>query len=102
MVMRRNPLVPEVPTFAQAGHPVAGTTFFGLYAPMGTPKPIIERIYAETKKIVSKPDFQKKFLIGRGLASVLSTPDEFEKNLVEERAIAHDIIKRSGLYPNVK
>lgn len=99
---QRNPLVPEIPTFKEAGHPVAGTTFFGLFAPTGTPKPIVERLYRETKKIVSNPDFQKKFLIGRGLEPVLSSPDEFEKNLVQERQVALHIIKTSGLYPNVK
>ena len=99
---QRNPLAPEIPTFKEAGQPVEGTTFFGLYAPTGTPKPILERLYSETKKIVSKPEFQKRFLFGRGLVSVLSSPDEFEKNLVQESAIALRIIKQSGLYPNVK
>jgi tripartite-type tricarboxylate transporter receptor subunit TctC len=98
---KRSPLAPEIPTFKEAGHPVAGTTFFGLYAPMGTPKPIIERLYAESKKIVEKPEFQKKFLYGRGLTSVMSTPEEFEKNLVQERIDARQIVKDSGLYPNL-
>jgi tripartite-type tricarboxylate transporter receptor subunit TctC len=99
---QRSPLAPEIPTYKELGIPVAGTTFFGLFAPMGTPKPIIDRLYAETKKIVEKPDFQKKFLIGRGLASVLSTPEEFDKNLVQERLDALQIVKDSGLYPNLK
>jgi tripartite-type tricarboxylate transporter receptor subunit TctC len=98
----RNPLAPEIPTFKEAGYPVEGLTFFGLYAPIGTPKPILEKIYSETKKIVSKPDFQKKFLEGRGLVPVLSSPDEFEKDLVKERQVALRIIKESGLYPHVK
>jgi tripartite-type tricarboxylate transporter receptor subunit TctC len=98
----RSPLAPEVPTFKELGYSVAGTTFFGLYAPMGTPKPIINRLYNETKKIVSKPEFQKKFLYGRGLVSVLSTPEEFEKDLVQERIEAKQIVISSGLYPNVK
>jgi tripartite-type tricarboxylate transporter receptor subunit TctC len=99
---QRNPLVPEVPTFKEIGYDVKGLTFFGLYAPIGTPKPILERIYSETKKIASKPDFRKTFLIERGLVSVLSSPDEFEQDLVKERQIALQIIKDSGLYPDVK
>jgi tripartite-type tricarboxylate transporter receptor subunit TctC len=99
---KRDPLVPEIPTFKEIGHPVEGTTFFGLFAPTGTPKPIIDRLYNETKKIVSNPEFQKKFMVGRGLASVLSTPEEFEKDLVKEREVALRIIKDSGLYPNIK
>jgi tripartite-type tricarboxylate transporter receptor subunit TctC len=99
---KRNPLAPEIPTFKEAGHPVEGTTFFGLYAPIGTPKAILNRLHSETKKIVEQPEFQKRFLLGRGLVSVLSSPEEFEKNLVDERRIALQIIKDSGLYPNVK
>jgi len=98
----RSPLAPEIQTFKEAGYPVEGTTFFGLYAPMGTPKPIIDRLYSESKKIVSKPLFQKRFLIERGLVPVMSSPEEFEKNLVEERNVALQIIKSSGLYPNLK
>jgi tripartite-type tricarboxylate transporter receptor subunit TctC len=99
---RRDPLVPGIPTFNEVGFPVEGITFFGLFAPTGTPKPIIDRLYSETKKIVSKPEFQKKFLVGRGLESVMSSPEDFEKNLVQERQIALKIIKGSGLYPNIK
>jgi tripartite-type tricarboxylate transporter receptor subunit TctC len=99
---QRDPLAPEIPTFKEAGYDVEGLTFFGLFAPIGTPKPILDRIYSETRKIVSKPDFQKKFLLGRGLVSVLSSPDEFEKDLVKERQIALQIIKDSGLYPHIK
>ncbi|MPZ57479.1 MAG: hypothetical protein GEU91_13455 [Rhizobiales bacterium] len=99
---QRSPLAPEIPTFKEAGYPIAGTTFFGLYAPTGTPKPIIDRLYGETKKIVSKPEFQKRFLLGRGLTSVLSSPEEFEKNLVQERIDALQIVKDSGLYANLK
>jgi tripartite-type tricarboxylate transporter receptor subunit TctC len=99
---QRSPLAPNIPTFKEAGHPVEGTTFFGLFAPAGTPKPIIDRLYTETKKIVSKPEFQKKFLVARGLVSVMSSPEEFAKNLVQERIDALKIVKSSGLYPNIK
>lgn len=98
----RSPLAPKIPTFKEAGYPVEGLTFFSLMAPMGTPKPIIDRLYAETKKIVSKPEFNKKFLHGRGLVPVLNSPAEAEKDLEHERGVALRIIKQSGLYPDVK
>lgn len=99
---QRSPLVPSIPTFKETGNPVAGTTFFGLYAPTGTPKPIIDRLYREFHKIVSKPEFQKKHLIARGLTAVLSSPEEFAKDLDRERVQAMQIVKNSGLYPNIK
>jgi tripartite-type tricarboxylate transporter receptor subunit TctC len=98
----RSPLAPSIPTFKEAGHPLDAMSFFGIYAPMGTPKPIVDRLYSEIKKVVSKPDFQQKVLISRGLAPVMSTPEEFAKNLEDERAAALRVIKASGLYPNVK
>jgi tripartite-type tricarboxylate transporter receptor subunit TctC len=99
---QRSPLAPSIPTFKEAGHPIAGTSFFGLYAPTGTPKPIIDRLYKEVHKIASDPEFQQKHLIARGLTPVLSSPEEFEKDLDGERIASHTIVKTSGLYPNVK
>jgi tripartite-type tricarboxylate transporter receptor subunit TctC len=98
----RSPLVPQIPTFKEAGHPLDAMSFFGIFAPAGTPQPMIDRLYNEIKKVVSKPEFQQRHLIARGLAPVLSTPGEFEKNLEVERAVALHVIKNSGLYPNVK
>jgi tripartite-type tricarboxylate transporter receptor subunit TctC len=98
----RSPLAPSIPTFTELGFPVAGTSFFGLYAPAGTPKPVIDRLYREVHKIASKPEFQQKHLVARGLAPVLSSPEEFAKNLVQEHIEAAQIVKNSGLYPNIK
>jgi hypothetical protein len=53
-------------------------------------------------KIASDPEFQQKHLIARGLTPVLSSPEEFEKDLDGERIASHTIVKTSGLYPNVK
>lgn len=99
---KRSPLAPDVPTFKELGYPVEGITFFGIYAPMGTPKPIIDKLYQAIKKVASEPSFDKRFLDGRGLVAVLSTPEEFEKDMENERAIARRIIKQSGLYPNIE
>jgi tripartite-type tricarboxylate transporter receptor subunit TctC len=99
---KRSPLAPEIPTFKEAGYPVGGTSFFGLYAPAGTPKPIIDRLYREVHKIVSKPEFQKRHLEARGLTAVLNTPEAFAKQLDAERIESVQIVKSSGLYPNLK
>jgi tripartite-type tricarboxylate transporter receptor subunit TctC len=99
----RSPLAPSIPTFAEAGFTVdVMPSFFGLYAPAGTPKPIIDRLYAEVVKVASKPEFQQKYMISRGLAPVLSTPEKFAADLDKERASALQVIKNSGLYPEIK
>ncbi|MFZ3336454.1 MAG: tripartite tricarboxylate transporter substrate-binding protein, partial [Xanthobacteraceae bacterium] len=77
-------------------------TFFGIYAPAGTPKPIVDKLYKAIAAIGAKPDFQQKFLFSRGLAPVFSPPDQFAKELVADRANGLAAVRESGLYPNVK
>jgi tripartite-type tricarboxylate transporter receptor subunit TctC len=98
---KRLPLAPNVPTFKELGYPDEGAPFFGLFAPMGTPRPIIERLFEVTRKVESDPKFDR-VLHGRGMVSVINTPDEFSKDLENERAIALSIIRRSGVYPHIK
>jgi tripartite-type tricarboxylate transporter receptor subunit TctC len=99
----RSPLAPDIPTFKELGfneHILA--TSFGIYAPAGTPKPIIDKLYHAIFKVASKPDFQQKFLISRGLTPALSTPEQFAKEIPADHADALAAVKASGLYPNIK
>jgi tripartite-type tricarboxylate transporter receptor subunit TctC len=77
-------------------------TFFGIYAPAGTPKPLIDKLYQTIAAAGAKPDVQKKFLISRGLTPVFSSPDQFAKELPADLAEARSVVKASGLYPDVK
>ena len=77
-------------------------TFFGIYAPTGTPKPIIDKLYNAIVKVASKPEFQQRHMISRGLTPVLSSPDQFAKELETDRAEGLAVVKASGLYPDVK
>ncbi len=99
----RSPLDPDIPTFRQVGYEKhISATFFGIYAPSGTPKPIIDKLNKAIVAIESKPDFQQKFLINRGLTPVLESAEQFAKELVADRAEGLAVVKASGLYPNVK
>ena len=76
----RTPLLPDVPTFADIGYKGAPSqTWYGLFAPAGTPKPIIDRINSEVVRVVSNPEFRDKYIISRGLVSAINTPEEFAK-----------------------
>ncbi len=100
---KRSPLAPDIPTFREAGHTRhLGPTFFGIYAPTGTPQPLIDKFQAGVAKIASNPEFQKRHMESRALTAVLNTPTEFAKQLAQERIEALEAIKASGLYPNVK
>lgn len=98
-----SPLAPEIPTFREAGFTdFIGAASFGIYAPAGTPKPIIDKLNAALVKVGNDPDFQKRNMIPRGLAPVFNSPEEFAKELVADRAEAMAVIKSSGMYPDVK
>ena len=99
----RSPLAPEIPTFREVGYKEhIAATFFGIFAPAGTPKPIVDKLNTAIVAVESKPDFQERFLINRGLKPVLESADQFAKELVADRAEGLTVVKASGLYPNVK
>ncbi len=100
---KRSPLAPNIPTFREIGYTEhIAATFFGIFAPAGTPKPIIDKLNKAIVAVESKPDFQQKYLISRGLTPVLESAEEFDKELVADRAEGRAVVKASGLYPNVK
>ena len=72
------PQLPDVPTVAESG--LAGfeaVSWFGLFAPGGTPQEIVNKINVEVKKIFSDPDFRQKFLEPQFMEPMTSSPEEF-------------------------
>ena len=99
----RSPLAPDIPTFKEIGYTkYLNATFFGVYAPTGTPKPIIDKLNQAIVKVASNPEFQKRHMLSRGLTPVLNSPEQFAKELDEERVEGLAAVKASGLYPNIK
>jgi len=77
MSPQRSPELPDVPTLAEAGLPgVEMTTWYGLFVTAGTPKDVVNRIYAETIKVLQLPDVQKR-LIALGGEPGKITQDQF-------------------------
>lgn len=100
---QRSPLAPEIPTFREAGYrDNLAPTFFGVFAPTGTPKPIIDKFSQVVAKVASNPEFQKRHMLSRGIAPVLNSPEQFAKDLDGDRADGLMAVKASGLYPDVK
>ena len=78
---RRHPGLPDTPTFAEAGHAfVTMEAYFGLLAPAGTPRTIIERLHAEVKEILRESETGAR-LRGAGLQVVGNSPEEFSARL---------------------
>jgi tripartite-type tricarboxylate transporter receptor subunit TctC len=90
---KRSPAIPDVPTIAEGG--VTGydaVAWFGLVAPAGTPKAIVDKLAAETQKILKMPDVAER-LSGLGAEPVGSTPAEFSAFIKVEIAKWAQVIK---------
>jgi len=96
----RTPLLPDVPTLADTGYKGAPSqTWYGLFAPVGTPRPIIDRINAEVKRVFADKDFVEKYVISRGQVPAINTPEQFAAEIKENREAAKQVVKDSGLQP---
>ena len=100
---KRSALAPDIPTFREAGYTQhLAPTFFGIYAPAGTPRPLIDKFQAGVAKVASNPEFQNRHMNSRALTAVLNSPEQFARELDQERIEGLEAIKASGLYPNIK
>ncbi len=80
----RSKLLPEVPTVSEAGIPgFENTGWFGLMAPTGTPKAVVDRIQADTAKVLADPEVQTA-LAAQGMTTIGSTPAEMAAQIAEE------------------
>jgi tripartite-type tricarboxylate transporter receptor subunit TctC len=90
---QRSPLLPDVPTFKEAGlGDYPGQGWWGLAAPKGTPAPIVEKMAAEWGKLFKDPEFNK-FLEQQSVVASPTTPAGFAAFLVEDRKAAETLIK---------
>jgi len=97
---RRSPLFPDIPTLAELGyHGNLTRVYFGLLAPAGTPRPIVDKIRADVVRIASDPEFRRKQFIDRALEPILNTPEEFVHFLAEDRLTSERVVKEAGLQP---
>ena len=96
----RSPLFPNIPTLREIGYKGDVTqTFFGLYAPAGVPKEIIQTIRDTVAAIVSDPEFKNRVFVKNGLEAAIGQPDAFAAFLREQRQIAERLVKASGMEP---
>ncbi len=92
----RSKLMPELPTVAESGYPgFESTNFFGLFAPAGTPKEIVAKLYAASVKVLSTPDLQARFAL-QGAEVVADKPEEALVMLKRDIAKWAEVAKKSG------
>jgi tripartite-type tricarboxylate transporter receptor subunit TctC len=93
---KRSAAAPEIPTIAEQGLPgFEAVSWFALFAPAGTPKPIVDKLQVEVKKILAVPEIAKR-LADAGLEAVGSTPEELAAYQRAEIGKWAKVVKDSG------
>jgi tripartite-type tricarboxylate transporter receptor subunit TctC len=85
---KRSPLIPGVPSFAEAGlspDQSAFETWFGMFAPKGTPAAVVKKLNAELAAIVKTPEFADQYLVSKGFEPVGDASEAFAKFIVEDQ-----------------
>jgi len=94
---RRTPLLPELPTIAEAGLPgFEAVSWYALLAPAGTPKEIVARLQSEVARILQLPDIRDK-LAAQGGEGVGNTSEQLTTLLRTESARYADIVRRANI-----
>jgi tripartite-type tricarboxylate transporter receptor subunit TctC len=93
---RRSSLAPDLPTMAEAGLPGFDiSTWYGLFAPAGTPGAIVAKWNADVTKILNAPDVRARF-VADGAEPAPDTPEQFSQFIAAELAKYARIVKASG------
>jgi tripartite-type tricarboxylate transporter receptor subunit TctC len=96
----RSPLFPDVPTTTEAGYPqVQASIWFGLAAPAGTPREIVDRLSADVREVVSQPAFTERFITTPGWKRIASTPEESERIIQSDLPIVRAMSVAAGVKP---
>jgi tripartite-type tricarboxylate transporter receptor subunit TctC len=97
---KRSTLIPEIPTVAESGFPGFDAVLgYGLLAPAGTPRPIIDRLNRELRTALANPAVLK-LLAQEGVEPLATTPEEFTTMIDREEPKWTALIKDLGLTAN--
>jgi tripartite-type tricarboxylate transporter receptor subunit TctC len=86
------PQLPGVPPIAKTLPGFENTGWFGIVAPTGTPKEIIQKVYVDTKKALESTEMRARFYV-LGLAPVGNSPDEMGRAMKEETALWSRVVR---------
>jgi tripartite-type tricarboxylate transporter receptor subunit TctC len=94
---KRSSVQPDLPTTTEAGIPGSDYLFWvGLFAPVKTPRPVVERVQAEVAKIMAAPDMKER-LDKLGAEPFTMSPAQFDRFIVDETAKGAKVVKAAGI-----
>jgi tripartite-type tricarboxylate transporter receptor subunit TctC len=94
---KRLPQFPDVPTIAETVPGYEASVSFGMFASAGTPADIVKEVNADVQKIVSDPEFQKKYLENYAVQPIPGPLDAFAEYLRKESAKWGEVIKKANV-----
>ncbi len=96
----RSPNFPDVPTLGESGYTgPPSRSWYGLFTPAGTPRPIVDKLANAVASIVDDPAFRERHLSARSLVPAINTPEQFAAEIKRDRALAEAVVKAAGLEP---
>ena len=97
----RSPNFPKVPLLSEVGYNgPPSRSWYGIFAPAGTPKPIIDRLSKDiVASIVNDPEFRDRHLTARSLVPAANTPEQFAADIKRDRSVAKKVVKDAGFEP---
>ncbi|SNT24600.1 Tripartite-type tricarboxylate transporter, receptor component TctC [Noviherbaspirillum humi] len=94
---KRSPLMPDVPTLAESGVPGYNfETWFMVFAPAGTPKPVIDKLNASLNKVLTNAALKER-MVQEGIDPAPSTPEQAKAKLAGEMDIWAKLVKERGI-----
>ncbi len=89
---------PNVPTLAESGLPgYEAGSWYGLFAPAGTPRAIVDKLNAETQRIFSDPAFRDRVLAPSFIYSIASSPEQFTARIQSDSAKWGKVIREANI-----
>jgi tripartite-type tricarboxylate transporter receptor subunit TctC len=94
---KRSHTMPDVPTLTESGVPVSAYAWWGILAPAGTPRPIIDKVVAELNKAINLPDVHKTLTETLGMEILAAGPEEAQKWIHNEIARWGAVVKENKI-----
>ena len=95
---QRSTALPDVPALSEQGFPgFSALAWWGVFAPAGVPKPVLDKFHAELVKVFKLPDVRHQLSETLGMDLVLSTPDALQKFLVSEIARWGKVVRENRI-----
>ena len=95
---KRHPSLPDVQTFPEAGFPeLTASAWQGVYLPMGTPRPIVDKLHSAVTSVMQDPEVTERLGVGGARPFISKSPEEFSIFTRTQNEFWEKIVKQLGL-----